>query len=185
MTLLLELVTHMDAGDRATWAGDQDERPLSDPGQRQAARLASALALARIDALFCSPALRCRQTVQPLADRLGLPIQNLPELHETHGFAPPPGWDAPFWSAIHAPLGGAYAAGRALAAMRRIARSRPDGRAVACAHGDIIPVFIACLTGIHALPPVAPLTQRGGWYTIALDDDVRVTAHLAPDGFPG
>jgi broad specificity phosphatase PhoE len=67
----------MDAGDRHRWTGDQDRRPLSDLGRRQAARLAAALAATPVHALFSSPALRCRQTLEPLADRFGLRIELL------------------------------------------------------------------------------------------------------------
>lgn len=181
----IDVIVHAHAGDRRRWSGDQDERPLSELGRRQAIRLAELLTTASVDALFSSPARRARQTLQPLADRLAMPVQVIPTLRETHGFMPPPGWDAPFWSDIHPPLGGAYAAGRAHAALRQIASLVPAGRAIVCTHGDIIPAFLAYLTGVHELPPVTPLTRRGGWYTIELDSEsVRVTPHPAPNDFP-
>lgn len=158
---------------------------MSELGQRQATRLAELVTAGRIDALFSSPALRCQQTLQSVADRLGLPIQVLAELRETHGFTPPLGWDAQFWSDIHAPLGGAFAAGRAAAALRRITSRCPAGHAVVCSHGDIIPVLLAYLTGEHDLTPIAPLTRRGGWYTIETrNDDIKLTTHPAPGDFP-
>lgn len=57
--LTIELVAHMDAGDRRLWQGDQDERPLSELGRRQAALFCEAVAVESFDALFSSPALRC------------------------------------------------------------------------------------------------------------------------------
>ena len=90
--LRIELVAHMDAGDRHRWTGHQDERPLSELGRRQAAVMAEALEVEPIEALCGSPALRCRQTLEPLAERFGLPITVLAELRETDDFAPPPGW---------------------------------------------------------------------------------------------
>ena len=36
MTLTIDLLPHLDAGDRTTWQGDQNERPLSELGLRQA-----------------------------------------------------------------------------------------------------------------------------------------------------
>ena len=36
MTLTIDLVPHLDAGDRTKWHGDQNERPLSELGLRQA-----------------------------------------------------------------------------------------------------------------------------------------------------
>jgi 8-oxo-dGTP diphosphatase len=79
--LTIELVTHMDAGDRRLWTGDQDVRPLSELGRGQAARVAEALAVGPIDGLYSSPALRCRQTLQPLAARFGLPVVVVPVHH--------------------------------------------------------------------------------------------------------
>ena len=84
MTFTIDLVPHMDAGDRNTWPGDQDERPLSDLGLRQAAALADALRWAPIDALYAGPALRCRQTLDVLSESLGLLVNVLPELDEKH-----------------------------------------------------------------------------------------------------
>ncbi len=37
----IDLVPHMDAGDRTKWQGDQNVRPLTDLGRRQAAAMAS------------------------------------------------------------------------------------------------------------------------------------------------
>ena len=42
MTLTIDLLPHLDAGDRTKWRGDQNERPLTDLGRRQAAAMADA-----------------------------------------------------------------------------------------------------------------------------------------------
>ena len=76
--ITIELVAHMDAGDRRLWTEDQDLRPLSELGRRQAARMAEALSNGPVDGLYSSPALRCRQTLEPLAARCGLPIVTIP-----------------------------------------------------------------------------------------------------------
>jgi probable phosphoglycerate mutase len=55
---------------------------LSPIGRRQAGRLASGLAGERIEAVYSSPLRRARQTVEPLAARLGLPIVIDSEMHE-------------------------------------------------------------------------------------------------------
>jgi 8-oxo-dGTP diphosphatase len=78
----IELVAHMDAGDRRRWSEDQDLRTLSELGRRQAERMAAALADGPVDRLYSSPALRCRQTLEPLAKRYALPIVAMPELRE-------------------------------------------------------------------------------------------------------
>ena len=86
----------MDAGDRRVWSGDQDLRPLSELGQRQAQLLCDVIAKQPCDALFSSPALRCRQTIEPLARRFGLEIAVLHNLRETEGFQVPEGWAGRF-----------------------------------------------------------------------------------------
>ena len=70
--LIIELVPHVDAGDRSVWRGDQDERPLTDFGKKQAEALRDALLDWPVDRLFASPALRCRMTLDPIAAATGL-----------------------------------------------------------------------------------------------------------------
>jgi len=57
----------------AEWLGDDDDlRPLSERGREQAALLADHFAADPPTRIVTAPALRCQQTVQPLASRLGL-----------------------------------------------------------------------------------------------------------------
>lgn len=55
-------------------AGQEPEAPLTEEGRRQAEALAAFLADKEIDLIVSSPYQRARQSIQPLADRLGLPI---------------------------------------------------------------------------------------------------------------
>lgn len=71
----LFLVRHADAGSRSAWAGDDCTRPLSPVGEQQAAGLASLLASKPITKVLSSPALRCVQTVEPLAASLGVTVE--------------------------------------------------------------------------------------------------------------
>lgn len=178
--LTIELVAHMDAGDRRKWTGDQDVRPLSGLGRRQAVRMAEALAVAPFDALYSSPALRCRQTLEPLAARFGLSIVELPELRETFGFQPPAGWADHLPAAMQAPLGGAYGVGRAAAALRLIRAVIPRGRVAVCSHGDVVPALVAFLAGAHRLTLPPPHNRRGGWYTVTLDGERVSIEHREP-----
>jgi phosphohistidine phosphatase SixA len=72
----LYLVRHAKAGGRRDDASDE-ERPLTENGRRQADRIAEVLAGAGIERVLTSRYIRCVETVQPLADKLGL----TPELH--------------------------------------------------------------------------------------------------------
>jgi broad specificity phosphatase PhoE len=69
------------------------------------------------------------------------------------------------------PLGGAYAAGRALQALREIRSRQRQGRVAACSHGDVVPALVAALAGIHGLEAPPPHDRRGGWHTLRLDGD--------------
>ena len=75
-------IRHGSAGSRAAWQGDDRLRPLDDLGIRQAAWLAGELAGGRPPRLLSSPFVRCVQTMGPLAEALGIAIEERPELAE-------------------------------------------------------------------------------------------------------
>ena len=85
----LLLVRHGSAGSRSEWDGDDDLRPLDDRGLGQARRLAEVLPYFRPTAVFSATRTRCTQTVEPLADKLGLDVQPLAELGEPEFAADP------------------------------------------------------------------------------------------------
>jgi phosphohistidine phosphatase SixA/8-oxo-dGTP pyrophosphatase MutT (NUDIX family) len=108
------LVRHAKAGDRATWTGDDLSRPLSKTGSRQAKALVRVLSSRAIERILSSPAIRCVETVRPLADQRGLPIEPRDELFEA------------------APLSG-------LLGLLDELRSTSS---VLCGHGDLIPAVV-------------------------------------------
>lgn len=63
------------------WSEDED-RPLSPAGMRAAASLCERLAGRPLRAIYASPYRRARQTVAPLAARLGLPVSEIADLRE-------------------------------------------------------------------------------------------------------
>jgi 8-oxo-dGTP diphosphatase len=79
------LVRHARAGDRGEWAGDDAHRPLDANGRKQAKRLAKRLEDLGATRLVSSPALRCVQTFEPAAKRLGLRLEQRDELAEGGG----------------------------------------------------------------------------------------------------
>ena len=83
----LLVVRHARAGRRSAWEGDDATRPLSARGQVQAEALVPLLAEYRPRRILSSPALRCFETVRPLADALDLPIESVGELAEGKGTA--------------------------------------------------------------------------------------------------
>jgi 8-oxo-(d)GTP phosphatase len=121
----LLLVRHAKAGSRSDWDGDDDLRPLDNKGRRQARRLAEVLPLFAPTAVLTAERTRCRETVEPLAEVLGLPVQALPEVGEEEFAAAP---------------------GEALAAIERLLEPRPaPGVTVVCSQGGAIPSMLMAL----------------------------------------
>jgi broad specificity phosphatase PhoE len=69
------LVRHADAGDKQAWTGPDDDRPLSSAGLREAQGLIGLLAAYPIGEILSSPAVRCLQSVQPLAERRRMAVR--------------------------------------------------------------------------------------------------------------
>lgn len=170
--MTIELVPHCESTSPRGWTGDHDLRPLTETGMAQARALVPALGT-DVAAIYSSPALRCTQTVRPLADALGQPVLEAPELLETRGFAGPREWTEGVFQPIGPALGGAWAAGKALKALAAMAREHPGRRVVACSHGDVIPALFAmhCAAYDSALPPIV---GRGGWYTLRFENGYLV-----------
>ena len=76
------LLRHASAGDREDWGGDDESRPLDERGLAQAEELVHALDRYEIERVLTSPYVRCVQSVAPLAQRLGLEIEERAELAE-------------------------------------------------------------------------------------------------------
>ncbi|MCH8813935.1 MAG: histidine phosphatase family protein [Chloroflexi bacterium] len=169
MTTTIELIPHLDAGDRALWRGDQNLRPLSDLGRRQAESIAAALAAGgSIDSLYASPALRCVQTLEPLAVRLGISVEIVPDLIEGH------------LDEDRLALGE-----RCLNALRSLVAQNEGRRVVACSHGDLVPGFAEHVVSHLGVPDTHRLERRGQWYTVRLDPDaIAIELNLGPDDFP-
>lgn len=149
------VVRHAHAGSRAAWAGADDDRPLTRRGRREAAALAAQLVDGGIGRLVSSPAARCIQTLEPLADGLGLHIDADPRLLEGAG-----GGDI---------LG--------LAAELR------DGHraAVICSHGDVIPELLRLLKAGRTRftdPFVWP--KASTWVLTCVGDRWTRARYLAP-----
>ena len=69
------LVRHAVAGNRSDWDGDDKERPLAETGWAQAEELVRLLSRFEVQHIVSADFVRSVQTVQPLADALGLPIK--------------------------------------------------------------------------------------------------------------
>ncbi|WP_116040680.1 NUDIX hydrolase [Amycolatopsis palatopharyngis] len=70
------LIRHAKAGKREEWTGDDDLRPLSDAGQRQAEAVRTMVRAFHPDRVLAAPRLRCVQTVQGVAEDLGTEVRH-------------------------------------------------------------------------------------------------------------
>lgn len=145
------LVRHAEAGPRTASTRDRD-RPLTGPGIRQADLLAGILRAGGIARVLSSPFARCRQTVTPLAEALGLEIEDEPVLAE-----------------------GADPAGL-LALLGRI-----DRTAVLCSHGDVIGGLLLRLAADGIVPRSGLRAEKGSTWVLQLGDgEVRRARYLSP-----
>ena len=76
------LIRHAKAKNRAGWSEDDELRPLTIRGRREALALAERLASQPMGRLVSSPYLRCVQTLEPLALAVNLPIETTELLAE-------------------------------------------------------------------------------------------------------
>ena len=177
--ITIDLFPHMDAGKGSEWQIDQNLRPLTKLGRRQAQAQAEALARdpggEHVDALYSSPALRSRETLEPLVESLGLEVQVVDGLGDNETWHVADGWD-------HERNRGAnvspYAAGMAMAALWDIQLAHPDGYVVACSHGHVIPALVSFLIAAHNLEDVPEMERRGQWYCVRLDGADVVSVEL-------
>jgi 8-oxo-(d)GTP phosphatase len=121
----LLLVRHASAGDRSDFDGPDELRPLDRRGRAQARRLAEVLPLFGPVAVASAGPVRCRETVAPLAEALGLEVAPLPELGEERFQADPQA---------------------GLAAVQRLLTPRAEpGVTVVCSQGGAIPSVLLAL----------------------------------------
>ena len=127
------LARHAHAGRRSEWRDDDRLRPISERGQRQSIGIRDHLAEHAIGRIVSSPYLRCVQTVEPLAEMLGLEIEIRDELAE----------------------------GSDLDATYELLRSLDAVDGLACSHGDMIPPLLERLVD-DGMDTDGPLIDQKG-----------------------
>ncbi|MCH7789498.1 MAG: histidine phosphatase family protein [Acidobacteria bacterium] len=110
------LVRHANAGARREGPDDL-LRPLDANGQAMATAIAQAFSSVKVDAIYSSRALRCIQTVAPLAAERVLRITESNEITEGASISSTLSW----------------------------IRSLIGSEAVVCSHGDVIPAILSVL----------------------------------------
>ncbi|MDT4932923.1 MAG: 8-oxo-(d)GTP phosphatase [Pseudonocardiales bacterium] len=148
------LVRHAKAGRRRDWHGDDALRPLDETGRRQAQQLAELLACFAPDRIISADRTRCIQTVEPLAQRLGLEIKVDPVFSDESYERSP--------SATQTAL---------------LSLAKPGRVSVVCSQGTTIPSLIEVLgTG-----GTSPETRKGAaWALSFVDGDVIAADYYPP-----
>jgi probable phosphomutase (TIGR03848 family) len=149
-------------------AGRSEGVDLDDKGRQQAAELVDRIGELPIRAVVCSPLLRCRRTIEPLADALGVE----PVIDDRFAEVDYGEWtgrkiadlvNEPLWGVVQAhPSAAVFPGGEGLAQVqaRAVAAVRDhdtqlaeqhggDALWLACTHGDVIKAVVADALGLH------------------------------------
>ncbi len=126
------VVRHAKAGSRKHFVGDDRLRPLEEAGRQQASALVPLLRAFGATSVHAADRVRCVQTVQPLADALGVPVCSEPALSDD-----------------------AFAAAPDRACERLAAIASSAGTPVLCSQGNAIPHLMGWLADRDGLelPP--------------------------------
>jgi 8-oxo-dGTP diphosphatase len=145
------LVRHAKAGSRNGWIGPDEARPLTRAGREQAEAIMRALAERPVPRALSSPYRRCVETLQPLATKLGLPVEVVEVLAE----------------------------GVSAAVVVEFMTALPDD-SVLCSHGDVIPAVIEVLASRGMAVDGEPDWRKGVTWVLERDGDEFVRAHALP-----
>jgi 8-oxo-dGTP diphosphatase len=144
-TAVTLLVRHAHAGDRKAWSGNDALRPIDERGRREATGLADVLSRFEPGRLVAATPVRCKQTLEPLAERLGLPIV--------------------VESAMAEPAEVDEVPAKVKVAAARLAELRDGPTAAICSQGKIMPPLLAMLAG--ADDPAPYKTPKGGGWVLS------------------
>ncbi len=136
MTLLV--VRHAHAGERSAWTGDDELRPLSKLGELEAEAIGVRLELQRPERILSSPAVRCTETVVPLAQRTGVEVETDVRLLE----------------------------GAGTAEVASLLRDVGGQTAVLCSHGDVIPHILRQLVDQGMRPEHSLQWEKGSTWVV-------------------
>jgi 8-oxo-dGTP diphosphatase len=142
--LLVLLVRHAKAGKRSEWDGDDDLRPLSGAGWKQASALRTLLPLWSPARVHTAPRVRCADTVRGVAEDLAVEMVEEPQLSE-EGYWPDP----------EAGL------------VRLLEVAAQEGRAVVSSQGGVIPSVVRALAELGGLRLSEIPCKKGSTWVLA------------------
>lgn len=151
------IVRHGTAGRKARYHGDDRLRPLDAKGRAQAKSLVPQLLAFGASSVYAADRERCRQTVELLADELGVPIPMEPTLTEE-----------------------AYAQDPQAAHERVLAIAALGGTPAICTQGKVIPFLIDWLCKRDGVTPDKSRNRKGSTWVLSLADGKVVAADHMP-----
>lgn len=141
------VVRHGTAGRKSRFSGDDTKRPLDKRGRAQAEALVGQLLAFGATNVHAANRVRCQQTVEPLAEELGVPIQDEPALTEE-----------------------AYAKSPKRARHRMLELAAQEGTPVICSQGKVIPDLIAWWCERDGVRPDKSRNHKGSTWALSLSD---------------
>ena len=147
------IVRHGTAGSKSRYKGDDKQRPLDKHGRAQAESLVGQLLAFGATEVHAADRLRCHQTAEPLAEELGVTIQNEPALTEE-----------------------AYSDDRKRARQRVLEIAAGGGTPVICTQGKVIPDLIAWWCERDGVRPDKSRNRKGSTWVLSLSDGRLVAA---------
>lgn len=136
-TFAVIAMRHAKAADPYAWDGDDASRTLTSRGERQASQVAPSVAAFGVERILASTAVRCRQTVEPLAAEAGVAARAVRSLAQETFMA------------------------RGDRLLRRVERAvRHRRTTVLCSHLPVIPAIVDAVATATGSPD-SPALHRG------------------------
>lgn len=156
-TKTLLIVRHGTAGSKKRFKGDDRNRPLDKHGRAQAELLVGQLLAFGPTSVYAADRLRCIQTIEPLADELGVEISVEPALTEE-----------------------AYWQDRDKARQRVLEIAPSDGTPVICTQGKVIPDLIQWWCERDRVKPDKSRNGKGSTWVLSMHGGKLIDAdHIA------
>ncbi|OBI47326.1 NUDIX hydrolase [Mycobacterium kyorinense] len=160
------VVRHGTAGSKKRFSGDDTKRPLDKKGRAQAEALVGQLLAFGADDVYAADRVRCHQTVEPLAEELGVVICNEPTLTE-EAYAENP---------KQARRRVLHIAGLRDGARRRRSEPSPAHTPVICTQGKVIPDLIDWWCDRDGVRPDKSRNRKGSTWVLSLSAGRLVAA---------
>jgi len=147
------IVRHGTAGRKSRFSGDDTKRPLDKRGRAQAEALVPQLLAFGASDVHAADRLRCHQTVEPLAEELGVTVHNEPNLTEE-----------------------SYAKNPKRGRRRVLHIAEQEGTPVICTQGKVIPDLIAWWCERDGVRPDKSRNRKGSTWVLSLSAGRLVAA---------